>query len=232
MALETLPTVFDPVSYSVEGNAWLIAHIGESSQQATLTGVPPGVDRATIAALDDLYRLDQAAQATGGTWVGFEAIRAAARTYLVQLQQWEANYQRQRSRDPNYPRYPSLCTWDSFGRYHKGGVGSDSGRVATYFDEQGSRQRFALELQPETRGAEEVPTWLRGKRKAQEFTEIIENDTIGYFECPICQVRESYEAMSAASRNGARAKLGKHLTNARTEKDAHKALHTLAFGSH
>lgn len=229
--LESLPTVFDPVLYSIEANTWLIAHLGESPQQATMQGVPMGVDRNALTALDELYRLDQAAQATGQTWAGFEAVRQAAQTYLDQLQKWEANYQQQVRRDPNYPRYPTMCTWDSFGRYHRGGVGSDAGRVSSYFDSNGDRQKLAIMLQPEST-THDIPEWQRGLPKPKVYTDLIENDEKGFWECPICAFRESYEPMSSTSRNQSRSKMGKHLANAKSEKDLHKQLHTYAFGSH
>lgn len=229
--LEAFPTVFDPVLYSIEANAWLIEHAGQSPQQATLTGIPMGVDRSALSVLDDLYRLAQTAQAMGTPWVGFEAVKQAAQTYLDQLRKWDDNYQRHVRRDPNYPRYPSMCTWDSFGRYHRGGVGSDAGRVSTYFDEQGQRQKFAIVLQPEPTSSE-IPEWQRGIPKPTTYTDLIENDEKGFFECPICAFRESYESMSATSRNQARSRMGKHLAGARSEKDLHKQLHAYAFGSH
>lgn len=224
-------TEFDPVLYSMEGNGFLIDHLGETRQMATLRGVPPGVGRDVLDILDEVYRYDQQMQATGQTWVGFEAVKNRCRTYLEQLQKWEAAYQQNIRRDPGYPRYPSMCTWDSFGRYHKGAVGSDSGRVRSYFDETGARQPFAIELQaPAADGY--VPEWQRGIPKAIIYRQLIEDEDKGFIECPICSTRESYEVQSRTSRNQARMRMAKHLTKAKVEKDAHKQLHSYEYGSH
>jgi len=224
-------TEFDPVSYSIEGNAFLADHLGESRAVATLRGIPAGVGRDVLEILDDLYRYDQMVSAAGQTWVGFEALKARARIYIEQLAKWEAAYQLHVKRDPNYPRYPSMCAWDGFGRYHKAAVGSDSGRVKTYFDEEGNRQPFAIELQPPDADGY-VPEWQRGLVKPSIFKALEEDEEAGFFECPICKTRESYEPQSVSGRNAARAKMARHLTSAKREKDAHKQLHALVFGSH
>lgn len=229
----TAIAIFDPVLYNIEENTWLMLHLGESMQLATRSGVPVGVGRTAIQTLDELYRLEQECQVHGETWIGFEACKAQSAIYLDQLQKWEADYQRKVKRDPNYPRYPSMCGWDSLGRYHYGAAGSDAGRVRTYFDETGARQKFERELQPVADDGF-IPEQLRGKVKPSVYTQLIEKVTeeTGYVECPICQERHTFDPQSRSKRNAAMARMGKHCTKARVEPDLHKQLHAAVFGSH
>src|SRR3990167_1114871 len=141
---------FDPVDFSLEENAWFLSHLGEpwvvavrdihpaKNPQADPRkdknpiiypdGVNPNAVRPVIDRVDELNRL-QAHEGIG--WYGVEAIKASIQTYLTQAKRWQEDKRR------GAPRFPSLASYDTKGRPHVAGPGSDSGKVKTYFGADG-----------------------------------------------------------------------------------------------
>jgi hypothetical protein len=217
---------FDPARFSLEDNQFLIDHLGEPLEVATANGVPPGVTPvAGLQALDDLYRYGRRCEQTGEPFVGFDAIKEACRVFLREHAKMMADHKRGVA-----PKFPARYEWDSFGQPHLGGVGADTGRVRSYFDEQGQRRYFAIQLV----ARETVrPKWLERKttKTAADYRELIEDAEHGTITCPICKFTQNYEPGSRSRRAMARTRLGKHLKTAKKEPDLHRQLYTYVFGS-
>src|SRR5687767_3383706 len=130
---------FDPVSFSTEENLWLLENI-DKPKAAALRELKPGINPNAIRPL--LERIQELNE-LGDTWVGTEALKERIKIYLEQDAKWAADHARSRGRAP---RFPSLFSFDSKGRAHWGGPGSDSGQVRTYFDKEGNRLPFAIDL--------------------------------------------------------------------------------------
>jgi hypothetical protein len=227
---------FDPVSFSEAENLWLLENIDKPPVVA-LAGIkavrvppagrnkngviyPDGVNPNAVGPLmRRVQELDDLSKHEGQGWVGREAIREAIRTYLAVDAKWAADARR----SSKAPRFPSLYSFDSKGRPHIGGPGSDSGQVRTYFDEAGNRKPFAISLLAVDDswagpGFTEVPE--KGLMVNAEATRI---------EC-FCGHTERYKADSRASYNAARARISKHLRKATDNVEQHRELHANEFG--
>jgi hypothetical protein len=217
---------FDPAVLSLEDNAFLIDHLGEPVEQATAKGVPAGVTPASgLRALDELYRYGKRCEANGDPFVGFEALKEACRVFLR-----EHASMMQNARRGVAPKFPSLSEWDAFGQPHRGGVGSDSERMRSYFDAEGNRHFFVVKLMVLS---DARPEWLLKKqaKTTREFKELIEDTENGVFTCPICKFSQNYEPGSRGRRSMARTRMGKHLKGAKREPDLHRQLYSYVFGS-
>lgn len=216
---------FDPVLFSTEENYWLLENIDKPTIVA-LRNLAPGVNPAQVKPLlDRISELDQLERHEGLKWVGTEAIKTAILAYLEQDAKWQSDYKKTRGRAP---RFPSLSSFDSKGRAHLGGPGSDSGRVRTYFDKSGKRIPFAISLLVDT-----IPDW-NPPGFGEAGTEIPEdglkvNDAANRIEC-FCGHTESFKPNSRASYNASRARMSKHLRKATEEVERHREIHTNEFG--
>lgn len=221
--------VFDPVKLSYEENEFLLENLGKPTVVA-MKAVKPGVNPAAVRPiLARVTELEELSKHEGAPWVGIEAMKEAIATYLREDSKWAAEH----DRNKKAPRFPSLFSFDSKGRAHRGGPGSDAGQVRTYFDARGKRLPFALPL------IESEGEWI-----APAYTEQPEekgmhvNADANRIECSvkmpdgqICGHTEAFKADSRASFNAARARFSKHLRKATENVEDHRELHTLEFGS-
>lgn len=231
---------FDPVKLSIKENQFVIDHVGEPPVVA-MQNVPEGVTRAAVKPIiDGVYELIELEKHDNQGWIGVEAVKQASLTYIKQAKAWAANKGRRGA-----PRFPSMSSFDSRGRAHLGGVGSDSGQVRTYFDEKGNRIPFAVNLQFNVEEAW-VPEWMaKTPATASESPvsvgqpadttgvratdpKLILNDEMSRIEC-FCGHTEKFRVESRASYNAARARISKHLRKAIDQVDDHRLLHTLEF---
>lgn len=240
---------FDPVDYSNEENTFLLTHLGEPTVVA-LSEVKPsyllnptrdkqgnvkdknpvyfpnGVNPAAVRPiLDRVIELEELSKHKGEPWVGVEAVKDAIRTYLTANAKWEADSKR------GAPRWPSLYTFDGKGQGHLSGPGSDSGKIRTYFDQSGNRKPFRISLLGVTQGTWK-PDWVGSVAEASKQALTLVVDSVkNRIECPVCAHTESFKAESRASYNAARARMSRHLRNAKDETSLHRELHTNEFTS-
>ena len=220
---------FDPVQYSWEENEFLLQHVGEPPVVA-LKARPANVIQAAVKpVLDRIYELIELEKHNAVTWVGIERVKEAIQTYLVQSRKWASD------KRTGAPRFPSMYAYDSRNKPHRGGVGSDSGQVHTYFDAKGQRQPFAVPLIVDDIAAWK-PDWDTTEVHGTDNPDPVyglKNDAENQrLECMICGSTESYSAESQISFNAARARMGKHLITAKDPllSTAHRELHTREFG--
>jgi len=220
---------FDPVLFSKAENEFLLAHLGEPPVVALRALAAPVNPRAVKPILDRVHELQQLQEHEGVAWVGVETLKNAISAYLRE----DAKWARDRQRNKKAPRYPSLYSYDAKGRPHRGGPGSDAGRVRTYFGPAGERIPFAVDLQPEN-----VAPWTAPGFTEQSMDPLLYIDTQSHrIECRVavgdhfCGHTESYKAESRASFNAARARMSKHLRKATDNVDGHRELYTNEFNS-
>lgn len=240
---------FNPVKLSTAENKFLLDHLGEAPVKALreIKGVrnpnahpkdknpiiyPDGVVPAAVKPiLEGIYELEMLAREDGVKWIGIEKVKDAIRVWLRENAKWASDAQRYK----NAPRFPSLYTYDSKGRAHRQGPGSDSGEVKTYFGPAGERIPFEIELLMDY-----VPEWIAPAETeaAQVESQLKVNTDLSRIECHVplsaggvCGHTESYKASNRASYNAARARMSKHLRKTNEEVDAHRELHTNEFGS-
>lgn len=222
--------VFDPVLYSLEENAFLLDHLGEPPiiARRNAAGTPVVNPAAVLPLIERVFELEQLKKEDGTEWVGIEAIKGQIKTYLREDAKWAADHARHR----NAPRFPSLSSYDAKGRPHRGGIGSDSDRVRTYFGPAGERLPFAIDLVPSGVGEWHAP----GFTEATTEKGLRVDQTTNRIEClvkvgeGVCGHTESYKADSRSSYNAARARMSKHLRKATENIDDHRETHTNEFG--
>ena len=212
--------VFDPVLLSHEECHWLLANLGTPPVVAIKT-LPPIVNiKAVKPILDRVADLEQLQQHDGQAWIGIPALKEAILVYLREDAKWAADAKRSK----HAPRFPSMYSFDSKGRAHIGGPGSDSGYVHTYFLPDGSRKPFAVPFV-----ADEAFTWSPpGHTELPEKGLTVRAD-LNRWEC-FCGHTESFKPDSRASYNAARARMSKHLRKTTEEVEKHRELHTNEFG--
>lgn len=219
--------ILNPVVFSIEEAAFLVKYAGEAPEvveidlaESTPAGVNPS---AVLPMIERLHRLSQQAEKRGLEWAGVPAVKACLTTYVTKMRAWEHD------RRHGGPKHPSLYVWDERGKGHKGAVGSDSINVTTYFDEQGERHQFAMELVPS--GMETYkPSWISGK-KAPMAPKLIEDSEKGTIQCPVCYFTQNYDPATRSTYNLARGRMAKHLTASTKEPDRHREVHTQEFAS-
>lgn len=217
-------TQFDPVLYSKEENEFLLTTIGQPPVVAMRT-VAPGVNpKAVKPVLDRVYELEQLKAHEGAEWAGVDAVKEAIRIFLKVDEKWASDAQRSR----RAPRHPSMYSFDTRGRAFLYGPGSDSGRPRTYFDAEGKRKPFAVELVPENVMDWVAPTLVGEIANTHLLITDAEKNRI---ECGICGHTESFKPNSRSSEVAARARMSKHLRTAKDQTDAHRELHTAEFGT-
>lgn len=211
---------FDPVLFSMEENQWLLDHLGDPpvvAMKDVRVGVNPNAVRPLM---DRVLELDQLAQHDHLQWVGVDVMKQTIQTYLREDAKWASDHKRNK----RAPRFPSLYSFDSKGRAHLGGPGSDSGRVHTYFDAKANRLPFAIQLV--TADANE---WVAPGFTEKTESGMVVNESMHRLEC-FCGHTEAYKEDSRGSFNMARTRFSKHLRKATENVEQHRELHTLEFG--
>lgn len=243
---------FDPVQYSLEECQFLIKHLGEPPSLALRdirpainpnpsrdkagkvidknpTIYPEGVVPASVQpALARIHELIELQKSTGEQWVGVEAVKTCLKIYLEQAAKW------QREKLRGAPRFPSMSSFDTKGRPHLGGPGSDSGRVRTYFTATGERKPLAIFLLGDPVEGW-VPEWTKnGGTNSTDVPDpksgMLLNEKANRWEC-FCGHTEHFKPESRGSQNSARARMAKHLLKATDETDRHREIHTNEFAS-
>jgi hypothetical protein len=221
---------FDPVLFSHEEGEFLLENLGKPPVVA-LKGLPTEVNIAAVKPLlQRVYDLDQLKQHEGQDWIGIESIKAAIRIYQREDKKWAADH----TRNKKAPRFPSLYSFDARGRAHRGGPGSDSGRVRTYFGKAGERIPFAIELIPSNEGE-----WIAPTMTEAPIEKHLRLDNESHrLECrvplpdgKICGHAETFKPDSRSSYNAARGRMSRHLRRATENVDDHRELHTNEFGN-
>jgi len=217
--------VFDPVFYSINENKFLYEVLGEPPVVA-LRKMPSNVNvRAIEPILRRVYELEQLKEHEGIKWAGIEAVKAKIATYLQENEKWKQDHKRFRKA----PRYPSMFSFDTKGRPHRGGVGSDSDRVRTYFDAQGNRVPFEIPLSGIEYEEWTAPGQASGGTESSPKSALRVDGENNRIECTICGHTESFKTESRSSYNAARARMSKHLRKATVKVDEHRELHTEEF---
>lgn len=230
--------VFDPASFSILENKFLLENVGKSwavarvaipepTKQAfphrreknpLIYTVNPNAVRPLIEHVKGLIELEDA---NGDKWVGIEAVKDAIRIYLRESDKWAKDTRRGR------PRFPSLNVYDAKGRPVRSATGADGAYVKTYFTADGKRAPFAIELVPDNT-AEWHPEWSQADAPDVK-SGIVQNDSLNRLEC-FCGFTTSYKPDSRSSFVAARARLSKHLRAATDDVEKHREAHTIEFG--
>lgn len=218
-------TSFDPVQYSMEENAFLREQLGKPPIVA-LRVIPQNVIRKAVEPIiSDVYALMELERAEGKPWVGVPALVEKIDAYVEQQQKWQEDKKR------GAPRFPSMFAFDTKGRPHRAGIGSDSGQVKTYFDASGQRVPFAVDLVPSGVEAWNAPWVASATPKPDEPESGLKVDAEqNRIECRVCGYTESFNANSRASYNAARGRMSRHLRNSTEKVEEHRELHTMEFG--
>ena len=75
------------------------------------------------------------------------------------------------------------------------------------------------------------PKWVKAQEK-ETPRDLLDDAEKGCVTCPICGFAQNYTPESQISRNGARARVGKHCKNFKGDKqEAHLELYSFVFGS-
>jgi hypothetical protein len=194
--------VFDPVKYSLEENQFFLGHLGESPVVALKDALPQGVAPAAVReVLGAIYDLEELQKHRGSAWVGTASVGAAIETYLREMAKWD-----QLSKE-GAPRFPTMHAWDGKGRPHRGGVGSDSGQVVTYLDENGKRQPLAIELKGSPTKTFH-PDWVKPEAPLPDDCTIDSDE--GIITCPVDGWSTNFKPDSRSSFNMARARVARH----------------------
>lgn len=241
--------VFDPVKFSLEECQFLLDHLGEPFTIAAkeIKGItnpnpprnnegklldknpilyPDGVIPASVKPiLDRVYELEILSERHGEKWIGIDSMKQRIKIYLDQQAKWQAD----KKRFPRAPRFPSMHSFDAKNKPHRGGPGSDSGFVSTYFDSKGKRLPFAMNLLDNQETGGWAPEWAS---ESEVDTKGLRNDLDNRrIECTVCKHTETYKADSASSMNAARGRMSKHLRTSTDEVALHRELYTNEFGS-
>lgn len=213
---------FDPVEFSIAENNFLLSSLG-MNPVAALSQMPPSVNRRAVEpVLRKVYDFEALKKHDGSGWCGVEALKEKIVSYLRENAKWKADA----ARSKRAPRYPSMYSFDGKGRAHRGGIGSDSGRVRTYFDQRGNRVPFEIPYV-----GEEHDLWAPPGFTEQSTSPglRVDNDQ-NRIECLNCGHTESFKAESRSSYNAARARMSKHLRKASTKVDEHRETYANEFG--
>lgn len=217
--------VFDPTLYSKQECEFLLENLGKPPVVAMRELKFPVNPKAVQPILQRVHELQQLEEHEGTRWVGLEPLKNALVAYLRENAKWKADWQRTRGRAP---RFPSLYSFDGRGRAHRGGVGSDSGKVRSYFDAEGNRIPFAIQM-TDIFIDDWTPPGFTEKPDSKSYLKV-DND-LNRIECLICGKAESFKAESRSSYSAARARMSKHMRRAETKKEEHLEAYTNEFGA-
>lgn len=220
--------VFDPVVYSNAENMFLNAHLGEPTVVA-MRQVPPGVNpNAVKPMLERINELQELEKHEKLPWCGLGPIKESIAIWIRENAKWANDHRRNK----RAPRFPSMYSFDSKGRGHRGGPGSDAGQVRTYFGPAGERLPFAVDLIPS-----DVGEWLApGFTEAPVAKGLVVDASTNRIECRVkvatgvCGHTESYKSESRNSYNLARGRMSRHLMKCTENVEGHRELHTEEFG--
>jgi hypothetical protein len=213
---------FDPVSYSNPECEFLLEHLGQPAIVALRDVKPPVNPKAVRPILERVNELDQLQQHEQITWVGTEALKDRIRIWLRENAKWSREHQIKRA-----PRWPSLLSFDAKGRGRRGGPGSDSNHIRTYFGPAGERIPFEIWFYPETQEAWQTPH----TDDAPSSKGIALDADKTRIECLVCGHTEVYKAESRSSYAAARARMSKHLRKATDKQDEHRETYVEEFGA-
>jgi hypothetical protein len=213
---------FNPVLLSEEENTFLMANLGQPPVVAAKAIKAPVNPRAVLPIIERVFELEQLKTHEATPWVGVEVIKQAIKTWLEQDAKWRNDFERTRGRAP---RFPSMYSYDSKGRAHRGGPGSDTHIPKTYFDKAGNRLNFEVDLLPEYT----APWTAPGFTEQLSTPGLTVNQELSRIEC-FCGHTESFKGESRSSYNAARARMSKHLRKATENVEQHREAHTLEFG--
>ena len=217
---------FDPVKLSLEENQYLKARLGLPPIVALRDRPEQVTDAAVRPVIEGVYELQELEKhgydGQPFQWVGIEAMKKAIDVYLEQAAKWARNKGRKGA-----PRFPSMCSFDGRGRAFLGGPGSDSGQVRTYFDSEGTRVPFAINLVYEDVEAWH-PDWITQKPVTRPDLKLKVDEDLHRVEC-FCGHTEQFKEGSRASYSIARGRMSKHLRRATDNPDDHRSLHLAEF---
>lgn len=220
----------NPVQYTNEECEFIIKHLGEPPAVALKDLPQPGVVKGAVErVLNRVYDLVQIEKYDKGQWAGVDKVKEGFQVWLDQSTKWK----QAKDRFPRAPRFPSMHSFDAKNRPHRGGPSSDSGQVRTYFDEQGERKSFIINLFGDNENGGWQPDWVATAAPKPQVN--VKGITVDYenrrIECPVCKHTESFKSDSRASENAARARMSKHLRKATDNQELHRELHTNEFGN-
>jgi hypothetical protein len=214
---------FDPVLYSREECAFLLEHLGKPTSVALRDIKPPVNVKAMREVFDRVNELEDLKKHSNLHWAGVDAIKASIKKWIEVDSKWEADYIRTRGLAP---RQPSMYSFDVKGRPHRSGIGSDTHRPRTWFDAQGQRHPFAIDLQPEY-----TAEWAGPGFTETPLTAALEvNQVANRIEC-FCGHTESFNPDKRSSWAAARARMSRHMRKATERVEEHKEGYELEFGS-
>ena len=202
--------VFDPVKYSVEENQFFLKHLGEAPIAALQSPLPTGVNRVVVEeVLGGVYELDELESHRGVKWAGKGVIEQAINRYLTARDQWDEFAKK------GAPRFPTMHAWDGKGKPHRGGIGSDSGRVTTTIKANGERELLAVSLHDPLSSAFQAP-WAKPQEPVPEAC--VEDAEKGVLQCPVDGWTTNFKPESRQSYNLARARMTKHCKASKDER--------------
>jgi hypothetical protein len=202
--------VFDPVLYSLEENKFFLQHLGESPVVALKETLPSGVNPVAVQeVLGAMYELDELQKHRGQTWVGQTTISTSITTYLTEWDKWKEMAER------GAPRFPTMHAWDGKGKPHRGGVGSDSGKVTTYLTKKGKREPLAVTLRSNSQQPF-VPDWIQEDDPLP--TDLVHDAEKGFLQCPVDSWSTNYNPDSRSAYNMARARMSRHCKSSKDER--------------
>lgn len=233
---------FEPAIFSNEELAFLHIHLQETPAVALHKGTPPGVNPVAVRGLlEQLQTFDQLRKVHGVQWAGFDAVADSIERYLAWMERSEEIHRRTGGNKSNSSiRHPSLFLWDGNGNAYKHGIDADSAEmVRTEILPTGERRAFAVRLM-ETESTlmpslQEVAPWFRLDsvvQAAQKDDVVIDRaKRNGTMTCSICGKAEAFDTTNRQSFSAARARMSKHMMQAKTDIARHRTLHRKFFES-
>lgn len=224
---------FEPGIFSLPELHFLLEHLKDAPIVAFHDFDPDtnkahkGVIRVRAeTALTRFYELAELEKHRQSAWAGYDALEDSIMRYLA----WHERSMEIKRRGG--PATPSQYHWDETGQPYKYAIGSDSGEmVRTEILDDGSRKPFAvrLTLTPAEMMASDlsdVAPWIKPKGEAYKLdtVEVAVKGRMGTMRCSICGKVEEFDSADRQKRMAARARMGRHLKNARQELNRHRLL--------
>lgn len=228
---------FDPPKYSIEENRFFLDHLGKAPAVVLQESMPEGVNPVAVReVIGEIYELKELEKARGQVWgffkapskdgskefIGVEAIEKSIKVYLEDYVRSLEMHKR------GAPRFPSMHAWDSRGRPHSRGSGSDANTVSTWIDSDGNRHGFRVELR-RLQSEDFTPPWMKDRPEVPDKP--VEDLDKGFVQCPLCGWATNFDPDSERGYNLAKARLASHC--ARTgidEEEAHREFKLKFFG--
>lgn len=240
-AIHLEPRTFEPALFSAGELQFLLDHVEETPVAALHKGVPTGVNPAAITKiLTELQEYDQIHKAHRVEWAGFEAIKDSILRFIAWQERCAEIYRRTGGVSGQASiKHASQYAWDAAGGAFKYGIDSDSAEmVRTEILDDGSRRPFGVRLmEPEGHMAPdlaEVAPWIRPGGHRPAFKDTLDtkaSKTSGTITCSICGKAENFNPKVRSTQSAARARMGRHLKQAREDVSRHRLLHRKEFES-